>query len=77
LQSISKKNYKNLSEKQKDVLHKVKISVWDIVKKSSGGHKDITNISGLNFYPNNMSKLTTDIWHALGKEMNDKHLKEG
>jgi len=77
LQSISTKNYKNLSNKQRDVLDKVKISVWDIVKKSSGGHKDITNISGLNFYPNGMAKLTIDIWHALGKEMRDKHLKEG
>lgn len=33
-----------------DVLKQVKIPLWDIIMVSSGGHKDITNISNLEFY---------------------------
>jgi len=77
LQDISKKNYKDLTYKQKQVLGSVKIPVWDIIKKSSGGHHDITNISGLNFIPGtgaNRTALVKNIWRDLGKAMKDKHL---
>lgn len=33
-----------------DMLKQVKIPLWDIIMVSSGGHKDITNISNLSFY---------------------------
>lgn len=33
-----------------DVLKKVKIPLWDIIMVNSGGHKDITNLSGLQYY---------------------------
>ena len=42
-------HYKNLSSEEKTDLMKVSISVWDIIQANSGGHKCITNISGLNF----------------------------
>lgn len=41
--------YKTLSPQLKGILRKVKISVWDIIQANSGGHKCITNISGLNY----------------------------
>jgi len=80
LQDISKKNYKDLTYKQKQVLGSVKIPVWDIIRKSSGGHHVITNISGLNFIPGtgaNRTKLIKNIWHDLGKAMEKKHLTKG
>jgi hypothetical protein len=30
-----------------DLLDSIQISVWDLIKANSGGHKCITNISGL------------------------------
>jgi len=47
---IMNKPWSRLSEKQKQVLDRVGVSVWNIVQSNSGGHKCITNISGLNFY---------------------------
>lgn len=47
---IMNKPWKTLSEKQKQVLDRVGVSVWNIVQSNSGGHQCITNISGLNFY---------------------------
>jgi|TARA_R110002020_G_scaffold31127_9_gene97457 hypothetical protein len=47
---IMNKPWARLSEKQKQVLDRVGVSVWNIVQSNSGGHKCITNISGLNFY---------------------------
>ena len=68
-----------MSYKQKQVLNNVKISTWDIIKKSSGGHHDITNISGLSFLPGpykTNGALFKKIWLDMGKAMQDKHLKE-
>jgi hypothetical protein len=54
---------------------KFHVTLWDLVQASSGGHKDITNISGLNFmgkgYVDFMKKLQAD----LAKEMKTKSLK--
>ena len=47
--NIMTKPYYTLSEKQKVLLEKIQISAWDIIDKNSGGHKCITNISGLNY----------------------------
>jgi hypothetical protein len=74
LQSISERDYKYLSYKQKEVLNKIKISVWDIVESSSGGHHDITNISGLVFWGKGFYDLSKEIWQAIGKEMRNRHL---
>ena len=42
--------WENLTEKQKAVLDRIKVSAWDVIQANSGGHKCITNISGLNFF---------------------------
>lgn len=39
--------YSNLSYEQKQMLRNLKVSAWDIIMANSGGHKCITNISGL------------------------------
>jgi len=41
--------FKNLSEKHKEMLDKIGINAWDLIQSNSGGHKCITNISGLNY----------------------------
>lgn len=41
--------YGNLTDDQKRFLSAKKIPVWELIVRNSGGHKSITNISGLNF----------------------------
>jgi disulfide oxidoreductase YuzD len=41
--------FKDLSEEHKEMLDKIGINAWDLIQSNSGGHKCITNISGLNY----------------------------
>jgi hypothetical protein len=41
--------FKQLLERDMDLLDSIQISVWDLIKANSGGHKCITNISALNY----------------------------
>ena len=41
--------FSELSEEHKQMLDKVGVSAWDLLQSMSGGHKCITNISGLNY----------------------------
>lgn len=52
LTSIGKmmeKPFTELSEEEKEMLDKVTINAWDLIQANSGGHKCITNISGLSY----------------------------
>jgi len=39
-----------LDEEQKQILDEITVSAWDVIQANSGGHKCITNVSGLNFF---------------------------
>ena len=39
-----------LTEEEWAILDKITVPAWDIIQANSGGHKCITNISGLNFF---------------------------
>jgi hypothetical protein len=75
LAQIMNKRFKYMKREEKDFMKKFHVTFWDLVQASSGGHKDITNISGLNFmgkgYVDFMKKLQAD----LAKEMKTKSLK--
>ncbi len=43
------KHFDELSEDEKELLDNVTVNAWDIIEANSGGHKCITNISGLNY----------------------------
>jgi hypothetical protein len=43
------KPFSSLTDKQREVLDKITISAWDLIDANSGGHKCITNISGLSY----------------------------
>lgn len=47
---LMNKPFKSLTDKEMDVLDKIVVSCWDIIQANSGGHKCITNISGLNYF---------------------------
>lgn len=46
---IMEKPFTELSEDEKDSLDKITINAWDLIQSNSGGHKCITNISGLSY----------------------------
>jgi len=46
---VMDKPFSELTEEQKQLLDKIGINAWDFIQANSGGHKCITNISGLNF----------------------------
>ena len=56
INNIMQKPYNSLSDKQKSIMEKVTVSAWDIIQANSGGHKCITNISGLSYLGKNPQK---------------------
>jgi len=49
LESMMEKPFKSLSENEMSILDKIGVNAWDLIQSNSGGHKCITNISGLNY----------------------------
>jgi hypothetical protein len=49
IESIMEQSFKSLDESDLKLLDNIKISAWDLIQANSGGHKCITNISGLNY----------------------------
>jgi hypothetical protein len=49
IKTMMEKPFKELSEKELELLDKIGINAWDLIQANSGGHKCITNISGLNY----------------------------
>ena len=43
------KPFSDLTEEEMEDLDNVTVNAWDLIQSNSGGHKCITNISGLNF----------------------------
>ena len=43
------KPFKELSDDEMKLLDKIGINAWDLIQSNSGGHKCITNISGLSY----------------------------
>ena len=49
VKSVMDKPFAELTEAEKQTLDKIGINMWDFIQANSGGHKCITNISGLNY----------------------------
>jgi len=82
IKDITNKPFKYLSRKQKDMLKKVTITAWDLIETQSGGHRDISNISGLNFIPGRAAddvsyyiKFMRKLQVTVAEMMKDKHLE--
>jgi hypothetical protein len=73
VKDITNKPYRFLSDKQKNVLKKIKVSAWDVIMASSGGHRNITNLSGLNFL-DDTKDMMNKISMAISEYMKDKRM---
>jgi len=49
LETIMEKPFTSLTDDEMRILDEIGVSAWDIIQSNSGGHKCITNISGLNY----------------------------
>ena len=49
IETMMEKPFKNLSEEEMITLDKIGVNALDLIQSNSGGHKCITNISGLNY----------------------------
>jgi hypothetical protein len=49
IQEMMETPFTELPEEHKEMLDKIGINAWDLIQANSGGHKCITNISGLNY----------------------------
>lgn len=49
IQDMMETPFADLSEEHKEMLDKIGVNAWDLIQANSGGHKCITNISGLNY----------------------------
>jgi hypothetical protein len=49
IESMMEKPFKDLTEDEMRILDKIGVNAWDLIQSNSGGHKCITNISGLNY----------------------------
>jgi hypothetical protein len=49
IEKMMEKPFKNLSEDEMMTLDKIGVNALDLIQSNSGGHKCITNISGLNY----------------------------
>jgi hypothetical protein len=50
---MMEKPFSELPEEHRQMLDDIKVNAWDFIQANSGGHKCITNISGLNFMGRN------------------------
>jgi len=49
VRELMEKPFKDLTDSEMALLDKIGINTWDLIQANSGGHKCITNISGLNY----------------------------
>lgn len=74
VQDIANKPYASLTKKQREILGKITVNAWEVIMAGSGGHKNITNLSGFNFVKDTKD-LMNDISVEIAKMMKDRKLE--
>jgi hypothetical protein len=49
ISEMMEKPFKDLTDKEKNILDSILVNAWDLIQSNSGGHKCITNIGGLSY----------------------------
>jgi hypothetical protein len=49
IENMMGKSFTEFTDKEQELLDKITVNAWDLIQANSGGHKCITNISGLNY----------------------------
>lgn len=69
IKNIMNKPYTALNERERKALKMLSISGWDIIQANSGGHKCITNISGLMYFGKSGTPLLKQLQTEFEKEL--------
>ena len=77
LEKVMNTIYSDMTEDDKQLLSGLKIPVWELIIRNSGGHPSISNISGLNFlkYNKQMMKISyntdkyVDVLKVIAREL--------
>jgi len=70
VRDIMNKNIRDLSPKQKDLLKKISVNLWDIVMSEAGGHKSISSVPRWEFYGRGYIDLMKEFAVDVIKELN-------
>ena len=68
------KPYTELSERERKALKMLSISGWDVIQANSGGHKCITNISGLMYFGKEGNRFLKELQTEFETELKNKVL---
>lgn len=74
--AIAEKQYRYLTPEEKKELEGITITGYDLIKKQSGGHRDITNISGLNLLGFGYVDFVKRLMRDLAVELKDVELEK-
>jgi hypothetical protein len=69
IKTITDKRYTDLTPREHNYLRKITVSAWDVVQAQSGGHPNITNISGLNFIGKGYVDMMKEMAMGIVKEI--------
>jgi hypothetical protein len=72
LKTLMDKPYKDLSERERKALKLLSVTGWDMIQANSGGHKCITNISGLMYFGKDGNDFLKKFARELTKQLKVK-----
>lgn len=76
IKKVMSKPYDSLSEREIKALKLLRVTGWDMIKSNSGGHKCITNISGLTYFGKDGKEFLKDFQEQFVKILKDRITKD-
>lgn len=77
IEKVMDKPYSELNERERKALKMLSITGWDMIVSNSGGHKCITNISGLMYFGKDGTEWLKRIQIEFEKELKSKIVNGG
>lgn len=75
IERIADKHFDKLTRAEQDMLKQVTVTAYDVIKSQSGGHHNITNLSGLNILGKDSVEFIKRVMTELAQEMQKIELK--
>jgi len=76
IKKVMSKPYESLTEREIKALKMLHVTGWDMIKANSGGHKCITNISGLTYFGKEGKEFLKEFQESFVNKLKDKIRKE-
>lgn len=73
--ALGNKKFHELTADEKTELRKISVSAYDVIRKQSGGHRDITNISGIQFIGKEHRQFVYRLMEEFAKELKSAKLQ--